>query len=153
MARAASTSCAPAGDGRVGYAPLILRPREARRAPGRGRPLDNTWQAYNFLDANGDGWGDSWYVSGATRAVDSAGRSSTSAFRFASATGTSRFISWLRRTGKQVDYLSDDDLERIRTGDELRRDYDLVVFPGHEEYVSDHVYDIVTPLPRPRRAS
>jgi len=33
--------------------------------------------------------------------------------------------------------------ERARTGDALRRAYDLVVFPGHEEYVTGHVYGVM----------
>src|SRR5262249_43678072 len=53
------------------------------------------------------------------------------------------FISWLNRTGKQVEYLSDDDLESFKSGDQLARDYDLVVFPGHAEYMTQHAYDVV----------
>ena len=51
-----------AGDGRVGYAPLILRPRTLGEHKVAVVLSTNTWQAYNFLDRNGDGWGDSWYV-------------------------------------------------------------------------------------------
>ena len=53
------------------------------------------------------------------------------------------FISWLKRAGKQVDYLSDDDLQRIGSGDARRRAYSMVVFPGHEEYVTRHAYDVI----------
>ena len=53
------------------------------------------------------------------------------------------FIAWLNRTGHTVDFLSDDDLDRIASGDELARRYDLVVFPGHEEYVTRHEYDVI----------
>jgi hypothetical protein len=42
-----------------------------------------------------------------------------------------------------VEFLSDDDLARFTSGDALARTYDLVVFPGHEEYVTQHVYDVV----------
>ena len=59
-----------AGDGRVGYAPLILRPRTLGEHKVAVVLSTNTWQAYNFLDANGDGWGDSWYVGGASPTVD-----------------------------------------------------------------------------------
>ena len=58
------------GDGRVGYAPLILRPRTLGEHRVAVVLSTNTWQAYNFLDANGDGWGDSWYVGGANPTVD-----------------------------------------------------------------------------------
>src|SRR3954468_21377409 len=57
-------------DGRVGYAPLILRPRTLGEHRVAVVLSTNTWQAYNFLDANGDGWGDSWYVGGASPTVD-----------------------------------------------------------------------------------
>src|SRR5207249_1993508 len=43
----------------------------------------------------------------------------------------------------QVDVLADEDLARVRTGAELKRLYDLVVFPGHEEYVTPHAYAVV----------
>ena len=39
--------------------------------------------------------------------------------------------------------LAEDDLEAFPSGDELRRLYDLVVFPGHTEYVTEHAYDVV----------
>jgi len=132
-----------AGDGRVGYAPLILRPRALGEHKVAVVLSTNTWQAYNFLDQNGDGWGDSWYVSEANRAVDLRRPyldfGDPSRYRDWDLT----FISWLKRTGKQVDYLTDDDLQRLGGGDALRRAYDLLVFPGHEEYVSGHVYDVV----------
>jgi len=132
-----------AGDGRVGYAPLILRPRALGEHKVAVVLSTNTWQAYNFLDRNGDGWGDSWYVTGATRTVDLRRPYLDFGVPFRFRDWDLRFISWLKRTGKEVDYLSDDDLQRIGSGDALRRAYDLVVFPGHEEYVSQHVYDVV----------
>ena len=53
-----------ADDGRVGFAPFILR----AATPGELRVAvvlpTNTWQAYNLYDADGDGWGDTWYAGG-----------------------------------------------------------------------------------------
>jgi hypothetical protein len=132
-----------ADDGRVGYAPLILRPRTLGEHKVAVVLSTNTWQAYNFLDGNGDGWGDSWYAGNATRAVDLRRPYLDFGDPFRFRDWDLGFISWLKRTGKEVDYLSDDDLERIGSGDALRRAYDLVVFPGHEEYVTRHVYDVV----------
>jgi hypothetical protein len=103
----------------------------------------NTWQAYNFDDASGDGWGDSWNVGAATRTVDLRRPYLDFGVPARFRDWDLGFISWLNRTGKSVEFLSDDDLERVRTGEALRRAYDLVVFPGHEEYVSGHVYDLV----------
>lgn len=134
---------ATASDGRVGYAPLILRPKALGEHKVAVVLSTNTWQAYNFLDANGDGWGDSWYVGGASPSVDLTRPYLDFGVPFRFRDWDLSFISWLSRTNKQVDFLSDDDLERVRSGDELRHAYDLVVFPGHEEYVSGHVYDVV----------
>ena len=134
---------AKALDGRVGYAPLIVRPR----VPGRSRIAvvlaTNTWQAYNFLDGDGDGWGDSWYVSGALRHVDLRRPYLDFGLPFRFKDWDLTFIAWLNRTGKHVEFLSDDDLDRFRSGDRLASTYDLVVFPGHEEYVTAHTYDVV----------
>ena len=58
------------GDGRVGYAPFIVRPRASATHRVAVVLATQTWQAYNFADSNCDGWGDSWYVSGRTHAVD-----------------------------------------------------------------------------------
>src|SRR5580765_198875 len=130
-------------DGRVGYAPLILRPRTLGEHKVAVVLSTNTWQAYNFLDANGDGWGDSWYVGGASPTVDLERPFLEFGVPFRFRDWDLSFISWLSRTDKQVDFLTDDDLERVASGDALRRAYDLVVFPGHEEYVGSHAYDVV----------
>jgi hypothetical protein len=131
-----------APDGRVGYAPFVVRPVTPRSRVAVVLST-NTWQAYNFWDVNGDGWGDSWYVSDATRSID-LGRPFLDfgvPFRFRD--WDLDFIAWLNRTGKQVDFLSDDDLDAFVSGDELAGAYDLVVFPGHAEYVTKRSYDVV----------
>jgi hypothetical protein len=43
----------------------------------------------------------------------------------------------------EADFLADDDLERVASGGTLARLYDLIIFPGHEEYVTTHAYDVV----------
>ena len=129
-------------DGRVGYAPFVV----TRRVP-RSRVAvvlsTNTWQAYNFWDANGDGWGDSWYVSGATRSVDLERPFLDFGVPFRFHDWDLDFVAWLNRMGKQVDFLSDDDLDTVRSGEELARKYDLLVFPGHEEYVTRHELSLI----------
>src|SRR5919204_1956162 len=132
-----------AGDGRVGYAPFILRPRHLGAAKVAVVLATNTWQAYNFDDADGDGWGDSWYVSGAIRTIDLRRPFLDFGVPFRFRDWDLTVVSWLSTTGKAVDYLSDDDLAHFSNGDELARRYDLVVFPGHEEYVTQHAYDVV----------
>ncbi len=133
---------AVATDGRVGYAPFIVRPRRLGTERVGVVLATNTWAAYNFEDADGDGWGDSWYVTARHRSVD-LGRPFLDfgvPFRFHD--WDLEFIAWLNRTGQQVDFISDDDLER-QTGAELAKRYDLLVFPGHEEYVTKSEYDAV----------
>ena len=134
---------ATAPDGRVGYAPFIVRPRRLGTQRVAVVLATNTWAAYNFADADGDGWGDSWYVSGRYRSVDLRRPFLDFGVPFRFRDWDLEFVAWLNRTGRAVDFLSDDDLDAVASGDELARHYDLVVFPGHEEYVTRHAYDVV----------
>jgi hypothetical protein len=52
------------------------------------------------------------------------------------------FLHWLAWTNRKVDYLAQIDLERAG-GRRLKRVYDLIVFPGHHEYVTDAEFDAV----------
>jgi hypothetical protein len=131
-----------ADDGRVGYAPLIVRPRRLGASRVAVVLSTNTWQAYNFADEDGDGWGDSWYVSDDQRRVDLDRPYLDFGVPFRFRDWDLTFVAWLNRTGKRVDYLSDDDLERTSAG-ELAAAYDLIVFPGHAEYATEHAYDVV----------
>ncbi|HZT90810.1 MAG TPA: N,N-dimethylformamidase beta subunit family domain-containing protein [Gaiellaceae bacterium] len=131
-------------DGRVGYAPLVVRPVVLGET---SRVLvvlpTNTWQAYNFQDVNGDGYGDTWYAGGPNETVD-LGRA------YLDRGVPPHFdhydlpvLHWLYWTGKKVEFISDSDFDQIATGDELARAYDLIVFEGHEEYVLPHEYDVI----------
>ena len=131
-------------DGRLGYAPFIVQPPKLGTRRVAVVLATNTWQAYNFDDADGDGWGDSWYVSESHRSVDLRRPYLDFGVPFRFRDWDLAFVAWLNRTGKTADFLSDDDLEAAGTGDALRRAYDLVVFPGHEEYVTTRAYDVVT---------
>jgi hypothetical protein len=133
-----------ATDGRVGYAPFIVRPRLLGKHRVAVVLATQTWQAYNFADANGDGWGDSWYVSGRNRSVDLSRPFLDFGLPFRFHDWDLTFLTWLQQTAKQVDFLSDQDVDAIPSGDELSRHYDLVVFPGHEEYVTRHEHDVIT---------
>ncbi len=131
-----------APDGRIGFAPFVLQPTEPN--PSRAAIVlpTNTWQAYNFHDADGDGFGDTWYAGGDPPVrLDRPYRDRGVPPRFNRY--DNRFLQWLRRTGRTPDVLTEDDLEAIRSGNELRRRYDLVVFPGHTEYVTEHAYNVV----------
>jgi hypothetical protein len=129
-------------DGRVGFAPFVLRPTQ----PSEDRVAvvlpTNTWQAYNLYDTDGDGWGDTWYAGGMPPVVlDRPYRERGVPPRFFRYDFP--FLRWLEKTRRDPDVFADDDLERFATGDELRQHYDLVVFPGHSEYVTEHAYNVV----------
>ena len=51
-------------------------------------------------------------------------------------------MRWLVLHHVDADFLSDDDVDRL-SGDQLARAYSLVVFPGHEEYVTEHEFDTI----------
>lgn len=133
-----------ADDGRIGYAPFVVRPA---KLGGTSRVAvvmpTNTWQAYNFRDEDGNGWGDTWYAKGAqsTAALGRAflRRGVPPQYRKYDAS----FLRWLHWTGKQPEMLTESDLETIRTAEELLALYDFVVFPGHTEYVTRHEYDLI----------
>jgi hypothetical protein len=128
-------------DGLVGYAPIVVRP--TRLAEHRAAVVlpTQTWQAYNFRDDDHDGRADTWYAGNGDlvhlfrpfldRGVP---------FRFRHY--DLPFLHWLARTGKRVDFLADGDLDRA-SGDRLVAAYDLIVFPGHHEYVTTREYDAI----------
>jgi hypothetical protein len=123
------------------YAPFVVRPRRLGEHRVAVVLPTNTWAAYSFRDANRDGVGDTWYADPRLSVqLDRpfAGRGVPPHF----AQYDLLFLRWLARTGKQVDVLTDDDLERVPNGRALARTYDLVVFSGHHEYVTTHEYDV-----------
>jgi hypothetical protein len=129
-------------DGRVGFAPLVLRPpalgtvREAVVIP------TNTWQAYNFYDRDGDGWGDTWYAGGLPPVrLDRPYRERGTPPRWRRY--DVGYLKFLQSTSRTPDMLTDDDLEAMPDGVTLRRLYDLVVFPGHSEYMTERSYNVV----------
>ena len=132
-----------AADGRVGYAPFVVRPPRLGTARVAVVLPTHTWQAYNFRDGDGDGWGDTWYAGDASIPVRLGraylDRGVPPKYR-AYDVG---FLRWLHETGREVDYLAEEDLERARTGDALAAAYDLIVFPGHTEYVTKKEFDVV----------
>jgi hypothetical protein len=129
-------------DGRVGYAPFIVRPASPVTRVAVVQPT-NTWHAYNFYDADGDGYGDSWYVSWRIKTLDLARPHLHRGVPYRYRSYDLSFLHWLARTGKQADFYADEDLESFPDGATLRAAYDLIVFPGHEEYVTTHAYDVI----------
>ena len=134
-----------APDGQSYYAPLIIRPHPFGAHRIAVVLHTYTWEAYNHYDANGDGWGDTWYASNDIHTVDLSRSYIRGGAYPAWRLYDVAFLHWLYRTGKQVDFISDDDLEHhFHSPRELARLYDLIVFPFHEEYVTTHMYDLIS---------
>ena len=128
-------------DGRVGFAPLIVRPREPAARVAVIMPT-STWGAYNFYDADGDGWGDTWYARWKTRRADLTRPHAYRGVPHRYRSYDLAFQHWLAQTGTAVDIYADEDLEAFAPQD-LRAAYDLVAFPGHTEYVTARLYALI----------
>jgi hypothetical protein len=128
------------------YAPFILRASRLGTAPVLVVEPTNTWHAYDVVD------GDSWYLNTSVHVIDL-----THPFANTRVTGTTvpaglpeqfqrfdlGFLRWYWHSGYRADFISDDDLERISSAKQLSR-YRLIVFGGHEEYVTPHTLDLIT---------
>jgi N,N-dimethylformamidase beta subunit-like protein len=132
--------------GHTDYAPFVLRPTRLGTAPVLVVEPTNTWHAYD------DVYGDSWYLDPSVHTIDL-----THPFAGTRVNGKTvptglpeqfqRFdvglLRWYWHSGFRADFISDDDLERISNARELGR-YRLIVFGGHEEYVTSHTFDLIT---------
>src|SRR5262249_23834042 len=129
-------------DGRLGYGVYVLRPRRLGQSRIAVIEPTNTWQAYNFRDVDGNGIGDTWYAAPADTGV-----ALTRPFLNKGVPPHFRqydlgFLQWFSKTARHADFLSDDDLERL-SGAGLAKLYDLVVFPGHEEYATTGTWNAI----------
>jgi hypothetical protein len=132
-------------DGRIGYAPFVVRPAQFGAVSRVAVVLPtNTWQAYNFQDVDGNGYGDTWYAGGPDRYVDLRRPYNNRGVPPRFYRYDLPFLHWLFWTGKTVDFISDPDFQLFASGDALAASYDLVVFEGHEEYVTERMFDLVT---------
>jgi hypothetical protein len=129
--------------GLVSRAPLVVRAAAGARPRVAVVLPTSTWEAYNLTDGDGDGTGDTWY---ATRRRESTrlgrpfmGDGMPPRFR----RDDLPFLRCLRGAGHRADFLTDEDLERVPGPATLARRYDLIVFPGHHEYVTWHEYHAV----------
>lgn len=132
-----------ASDGRVGFAPFVVRPRRFGEHRVAVVMPTFTWQAYNIRDDDKDGKSDSWYgdwhCNHARLYRPYLSRGVPYHFR----TYDLPFLHWLVRNDKRVDFLADSDLDTAGSAEELARAYDLMIFPGHHEYVTTNEYDVV----------
>ena len=131
-----------AGDGRVGFAPFVVRP--VRLGGHRVAVVlpTLTWQAYNLRDDDGDGTGDSWYAEWRKHTARMGRPFLNRGVPYNFRAYDLPFLRWLAETGKDVDVLSDADLGTVPSAGVLARAYDLIIFPGHHEYVTTREYDV-----------
>ncbi|MGZ4388427.1 MAG: N,N-dimethylformamidase beta subunit family domain-containing protein, partial [Gaiellaceae bacterium] len=132
------------GDGgKIGFAPFVLAPTRLGEHRVAVVLPTMTWQAYNFRDEDHDGKGDTWYANWKhlqahlfrpylNRGVPNHYKAYDDPFQ-----------RWLYATHREVDQLSDGDLNTLGSAAALRKAYDLIVFPGHHEYVTTHEYDLI----------
>ena len=102
-----------------------------------------TWQAYNFRDDDADGESDTWYDDPGRKVTARLGRPYQNRgvpphYKYYD----QPFLQWLYQENRLVDYLGQTDDARS-TGRRLAGAYDLIMFPGHHEYVTKREYDAV----------
>jgi hypothetical protein len=128
--------------GRLGFAPFVVAPKRLGEHSVAIVLPTRTWQAYNFRDDGGDGKGDTWYATKghlqARLGRPFLNRGVPPHYR----NYDLRFLRWLHQSGRKVDVLSQAELDGT-TGPRLAQAYDLIVFPGHHEYVTKGEYDAV----------
>ncbi len=128
--------------GHLGFAPLVIRPA----APSQRAAVvlaTTTWQTYNFYDENGDGFGGTWYALWSQRKVDLTRPHLRRGVPYRFRSYELGFQHWLASRGRVADTYADEDIERFSSPEALRAAHDLLVFPGHTEYVTRRLYDLV----------
>jgi hypothetical protein len=119
------------------YAPVVVRPVRLGENTVAVVVPTYTWQAYNTRD------GGTWYQCPCIRTIDLDRPYDGTGVPAHFVAYEQGFLEWLTSRSVPVDFLSDQDLDRFTSGDQLRRLYRLVVFSGHEEYVTRDEYDLV----------
>jgi hypothetical protein len=127
----------------VAFAPFVVRPRRIGEHRIAVVMPTNTWQAYNFRDDDGDGESDTWYADRSRTTVRMARPFLNRGVPLRFRSYDLPFLHWLAWTRRPVDYFAQADLERMSSPRALRRAYDLIVFPGHHEYVTEREFDLI----------
>ena len=132
-----------AADGRVGFAPFVLRPSHLGEHRVAVVLPTMTWQAYNLRDDNRDGKGDTWYADWTNHYARLGRPFLNRGVPYNFRRYDMPFLKWLSRSSEAVDVLADSDLAGAQSASALAAAYDLIVFPGHHEYVTTREYDMV----------
>jgi hypothetical protein len=132
-----------AADGRVGYAPCVVTPRTLGAHRVAVVMPTMTWQAYNIRDDDGNRKGDSWYYSWQIHQAHLYRPYLDRGVPYHFRSYDLPFLHWMAWTGHRADILSDGDLEAISSPKTLAAAYNLIIFPGHHEYVTTHEYALI----------
>jgi N,N-dimethylformamidase beta subunit-like, C-terminal len=123
------------GHGTV-VAPVVVRPDHLGTAHVAVVVPTFSWQAYNRRD------GDTWYACTCVHTVDLTRPYLDSGVPYNFKEYDRGFFAWLARTNQPVDVIADEDLNRFASGAQLRRLYRMIVFEGHGEYATSHMFDV-----------
>jgi hypothetical protein len=122
----------------LAFAPFIVKSRPLGASRVAVVLPTNTWQAYNFRDSDHNGFGDTWYADPGVHSVDL----TRPYLHHGVPSQLNGVMRWLASRGMHPDVFADDDLN-VMTGAQLAHLYDLVVFAGHEEYVTQHAFSTI----------
>jgi hypothetical protein len=128
--------------GHKGFAPLIVRPVAPLQRTAVVIPT-TTWHAYNYYDHNGDGFGDTWYSLWAQKRIDLTRPHLRAGVPERWRSYDVQFLHWMTTRGHRADVYADEDIDLFPNAETLRASYDLIVFPGHTEYVTRRLYDLI----------
>jgi hypothetical protein len=131
-----------ARDGRIGFAPFVVRPRTLGEQRVAVVLPTLTWQAYNLRDDDGDGTPDSWYADWRKKTVRLGRPFLSRGVPYNFRRYDLPFLNWLAWTRREVDVLAQSDVEAAGARG-LAAAYDLIVVPGHHEYVTTREYDAI----------
>ena len=120
-------------------APFVLRATGRRRTRVAVVLPTNTMAAYNLRDTDRNGYGNTWYADPRVQSVDL--RRPFLKGQLPQWPGP--FLRWFAHRRYAADFYSDEDLDSVASGRRLASRYSLVVFAGHEEYVTQHVFTMI----------
>jgi hypothetical protein len=120
-------------------APFVLRGNGHRRTRVAVVLPTNTMAAYNLRDTDRNGYGNTWYADPRVQSVYL--RRPFLKGQLPQWPGP--FLRWFAHRGYAADFYSDEDLDAVASARRLASRYNLVVFAGHEEYVTQHVFTMI----------
>ena len=120
-------------------APFVLRATGRRRTRVAVVLPTNTMAAYNLRDTDRNGYGNTWYADPRVQSVDLR----RPFLRGQLPQWPGPFLRWFAHRRYAADFYSDEDLDSVASGHRLASRYNLIVFAGHEEYVTKHVFTML----------